>query len=173
MVSNCPLDCLYDCSSRHTFDNLQEGLAMEKRSILNGGHYVGLRKKWKNRESLMNSSIQLSATQLWGNFCHCSHPGRREDLLKRDTCVPAFGYQTIETMIPKELESPQKFLPRNRKAEVLVPARRTLFLGKRSHTALTICKTSRKQRQRKSCAVMGGTVVWLGQLGYTFSLPFI
>lgn len=119
MVPNCPLDCLYDRSSTYTFDNFQEGLTMGERSILNGGYHHSTGcwteekiKKIKNKESLMNSSIQLSAAwsaRLWGSFCHCSHPGRRDDLLKRDTCVPAVGYQTMETMIPKELESPQKF----------------------------------------------------------------
>lgn len=33
-----------------------------------------------------------------------SHPDRREDTLKGDSCTPPFGTQTIETGHPKELK---------------------------------------------------------------------
>lgn len=36
----------------------------------------------------------------------CNHPGRREHILKRDICAPPFGYQIIETLVPKEMEFP-------------------------------------------------------------------
>lgn len=36
----------------------------------------------------------------------CNHPGRRELILKRVICASPFGYQIIETIVPKEMEFP-------------------------------------------------------------------
>lgn len=36
----------------------------------------------------------------------CNHAGRGEHILKRNICASPFGYQIIETIVPKEMEFP-------------------------------------------------------------------
>lgn len=51
-----------------------------------------------------------------------NHPGRREDILRTDTCTPPSSHKTAETMDAKKLETTHTGVSREKeKTGVLVP----------------------------------------------------
>lgn len=70
-------------------------------------------------------------------LCHSPAIGTipTENILKRDMCVPPFGYQTI---VPKELEFPQESHAGSRKKLKAGVSKR----GNRDFTVLTSCQTT-------------------------------
>lgn len=61
-----------------------------------------------------------------------------ENILKRDTCAPPFGYQTV---VPKELEFPQESHAGSRKRLKSGVCKK----ANRFHTALTTCLTALRE----------------------------